>query len=171
MSVNIMEEFNNSIHILQNELSTEEEKCNALDLIREYIDNIDFANSFVKIEGADILINCIKQGNKPVCFSAIAIVAELSQNNTFCQQYFHKYNAVALLIKYLNDKDQELVANSLYALSALVRNYDPALMEFKENDGFQHVINCLSSTSSRVHTKAAFIIISLSSDNYLIRGK
>ncbi|KAI8115981.1 Hsp70-binding protein 1 [Lucilia cuprina] len=169
MSVNVMEEFLNVIRILQYELSTAEEKCNALDLLSDYIDNIDFANSFAKTEGADILIKCVKDNNSLVRSSALKIIAEMSQNNTFCQQYFIKFDIIKLLIEYLNTDDLEVVLSSIYALSALIRNYEPGLMEFKINDGLTRLIKCLSTECSRVFVKACFLITSLSSENSSIK--
>lgn len=171
MSVNVMEEFLNAIKILQNELSSDVEKCEALDLIRNYIDNIDFANSFVKMEGADILINCLKNANKSVCTETINIVAEMCQNNPFCQQYFLEKNIVELLIVYLNNEDSEIVASSLYALSSLTRSFEPALMEFVRKDGIRNVNNCLNSESHRVFLKSCFLITSMSTEFALLKDE
>ncbi|KAM7357834.1 hsp70-binding protein 1 isoform 2-T3 [Cochliomyia hominivorax] len=171
MSVNVVQEFLKAIRILQDGSTSDEEKCDALDIIRDYIDNIDFANSFVKIEGADILINCAKHSSKLVCQSALSIIAEMSQNNPFCQQYFQKYNIVELLLQYLTNDDQELIAIALYSLSALVRNFEPALVEVIKKGGVRHVTNCLSSDSSRVFTKACFLLISMSSYNNIVKDE
>ncbi|XP_037823668.1 hsp70 nucleotide exchange factor FES1 [Lucilia sericata] len=171
MSVNVMEEFLKVIRILQYEFSTVEEKCNALDLLRDYIDNIDFANSFTKTEGADILIQCVKDDNSSVRSNAINIIAEMSQNNTFCQQYFLNFDIIKLLIEYLNSDDLEVLLSTLYALSALIRNYEPGLMEFKNNYGLTRLIKCLSTECSRVFVKACFLITSLSSEHSSIKGK
>lgn len=170
MSVNVTEEFLKAISILQDS-SNDQDKAEALDLIRDYIDNIDFANSFIKIEGADVLINCVKNANHDVCTSANNIVAEMAQNNVVCQTYFHKYGTVKELTKYLSNNDQNLVASALYALSALTQNFEPAITEFIQIGGIGLLTNCLSTESPRVFSRACSLITSMSCEFMVLKDE
>ncbi|XP_073812283.1 uncharacterized protein [Musca autumnalis] len=163
MTVDVMDELAKAIQILEDSSSTDDDKIDALDVIRDYIDNIDFANSFVKLGGTDILIKCIKSDVTPLRTNAIKVLAEMSQNNVFCQNHFIENKIVALLIEYLQDKDQEVVASSLYALSSLMQNFEPATLEFTKHGGIAAVQKCLSSLNSRVFVKSCFLISSISS--------
>lgn len=171
MSVNVIEEFLKAIQILQNDSSCDEDKINALDLIADYIDNIDFANSFVKVEGADILLKCMAETNKSVQVPTINIVAEMCQNNPFCQKYFCEKDVMDLLMHFLDNDDYDIVASALYALSAMVRNFEPALAELQKRGGLKCILNCLNKNCDRVFVKACFLLTSISSEFSLIRGK
>ena len=77
-----------SISILESEDASTERKLIALDTIREQVDNIDFANSFVKVGGTTILLNILQSGEPELKVCAMYIIAEMCQNNPFCQQHF-----------------------------------------------------------------------------------
>lgn len=171
MSGDVVEVFLTAIRVLDHEQSSVEEKCDALDLIRDHIDNLDFANSFVKVEGSEILIKCINDDYTDIRVNAINIVAEMSQNNPFCQQYFLDSGIIKLLISYLSHSDDKVVASSLYALSALISNFEPALAELQKAGGFQNILKCLNSKCSRVFIKACFLISSISSEFTLVRDE
>lgn len=171
MSVNVIDEFFKAIQILQNNTSLEEDKITALHLIGDYIDNIDFANSFIKVEGADILIKCMTETQKSVQITTINIVAEMCQNNPFCQKYFCEKGVIIFLLNFLNADDFDIVASSLYALSAIVRNFEPALAELQKQNGLERIVNCLNKECGRVFVKACFLMTSISSEFSLIRGK
>lgn len=162
MTVDVMDELAKAIQILEDPATSDDDKVDALDVVRDYIDNMDFANSFVKLGGTDILIKCIKSDVVALRTNAIKVLAEMSQNNVYCQQHFVENNIVELLISYLQDKDQEVVASSLYALSSLMQNYEPATLEFSKHGGIVGVQNCLSSLNSRVFVKSCFLISSIS---------
>ncbi|XP_061392709.1 uncharacterized protein LOC133328169 [Musca vetustissima] len=163
MTVDVMDELAKAIQLLEDPATSDEDKVEALDIVRDYIDNMDFANSFVKLGGTDILIKCIKSDVVPLRTNAIKVLAEMSQNNVYCQQHFVENNIVEHLISYLQDKDQEVVASALYALSSLMQNYEPATVEFTKHGGIAGVQHCLGSLNSRVFVKSCFLISSISS--------
>lgn len=166
-----MEELLTAIRILDNSASTEEEKNESLNIIRDYIDNIDFANSFVKIGGTDVLLKCIRNSDVSVKANAYNVLAELAQNNPFCQQHFLTSNIIEELVSALQNENDIVIASILYALSSLVNNFEPAATEYINSRGIVAVIQCLNSKCSRVFTKACFLISSLSTQYPTIRGK
>lgn len=57
MSVNVQEEINNSINILLDPKKEVKDHINALDVLVEYVDNIDFANGIVHLVHFFVNIN------------------------------------------------------------------------------------------------------------------
>uniref|UniRef100_A0A1A9W7J8 Fes1 domain-containing protein n=1 Tax=Glossina brevipalpis TaxID=37001 RepID=A0A1A9W7J8_9MUSC len=170
MTVDVMEELSQAISILENKSTSNSEKSNALNLIRDYIDNIDFANSFVKLGGTNILIECLRSDDENVRVTAINIVAEMSQNNAFCQQHFLEHNILKLLVTYLNG-NEDLISSSLYAISALVRGFEPGAAELIAIGGLELVVNCLNTSFTRTFIKACFLISTLSTEYRLVRDE
>uniref|UniRef100_A0A1B0BYY6 Nucleotide exchange factor Fes1 domain-containing protein n=1 Tax=Glossina palpalis gambiensis TaxID=67801 RepID=A0A1B0BYY6_9MUSC len=170
MTIDVMEELSQAISVLEDNSTSNAQKSNALNLIRDHIDNIDFANSFVKLGGTNILIECLKSHDKNVRIAAINIVAEMSQNNAFCQKHFLEHNILKLLITYLND-NEDLVSSSLYAISALVRGFEPGAAELIEIGGLELVVNCLNTSFTRAFIKACFLISTLSTEYMLVRDE
>ncbi|XP_013107171.2 uncharacterized protein LOC106086894 [Stomoxys calcitrans] len=171
MAVDVTGELIKALHILDDPATTTEDKIEALDVIRDYIDNIDFANNFVKIGGTRVLIDCLKDDNDMLKINAINVLAELSQNNPFCQQHFLDVNVMELLVAYLKDSNDQVVASTLYALSSIMQNYEPATSEFAKGEGMPNVLHCLGNKCSRVFVKACFLISSISSQFPLIRDQ
>ncbi|KAL9906491.1 hsp70-binding protein 1 isoform 1-T1 [Glossina fuscipes fuscipes] len=168
MTIDVMEELSQAISVLEDNSTSNAQKSNALNLIRDHIDNIDFANSFVKLGGTNILIECLKSHDENVRIAAINIVAEMSQNNAFCQKHFLEHNILKLLITYLND-NEDLVSSSLYAISALVRGFEPGAAELIAIGGLELVVNCLNTSFTRAFIKACFLISTLSTEYMLVR--
>lgn len=88
MTVDIVEQFRQAIAILESEDAETDRKLVAMNTIRDQIDNLDFANSFVKVGGTAILMNLLRNGEPELKINAIYIIAEMCQNNPFCQQHF-----------------------------------------------------------------------------------
>merc|ERR1712018_764477 len=107
----------------------------AFEATGDWVGNIDMANNFQKIGGFVILKRCIKSSpHSLIRWNAADIVAELSQNNPYCQEHFVKDGFIQDLIITLQNEvvnDNENIRNekcslkSLYAISCIVRDYAP----------------------------------------------
>ncbi|TDG50295.1 hypothetical protein AWZ03_003200 [Drosophila navojoa] len=155
--------------ILRTESTTLEQKIDSLDLIRDKISDIDMANSFVKIGGAALLLQYIRTPDNTFRQQSIYIVAEMAQNNEFCQNYFYKEQIIPVLTTTMNDADEDVAKGSIYAVSSLIQNYPPGLKEFLGTKGIQTLVACLKSDHKSVYIKAAFLIGSLASRENSIR--
>ena len=84
----------------ENEIEEAEE---AFEAISDWVGNIDMANNFHKIGGFGVLKRCIKASPHSVIrWNAANTVAELSQNNPYCQEHFVKEGFVEVLLNMLN---------------------------------------------------------------------
>lgn len=156
---------------LRMESTNVEEKLACLELIRNNIDEIDIANSFVKTGGITELLEYIRKPIHALRPQSIYIVAEMAQNNVFCQNYFLTEKMIPIITSTMNDSNEDLARGSIYAISSLVQNFLPALQEFLRINGLNTLLSCLNSNHGSVYIKAAYLIGSLSSNNKSVKGK
>lgn len=156
--------------ILNSDEATADDKLESLDVIRSHIDDIDNANSLVKLGGTSTLLRYIKDSENEIRVSALNTVAEMAQNNIFCQDALINEKFLPVLTKNLSEANEDIVRSSIYAISSLIRNFQPGYNEFKRIKGIKALVPCLKSANSNVYIKAAFLIASLSSRDKAVRG-
>ncbi|KAH8406342.1 hypothetical protein KR215_011460, partial [Drosophila sulfurigaster] len=154
---------------LNNDSISTGEKLVCLKIIRDDIRDFDTANSFVKLGYITTLLSYIRTPNRDLRPLSIYIVAELAQNNEFCQNYFLNEKLIPVLTSTMNDTDEDLAKGSIYAVSSLVQNFPAGLKEFLRANGVKQILSCLSSNHSSVYIKAAFLIATLSSNDNSFR--
>lgn len=171
MTVDVMEELQKALTILENSKDySEEDEIEALNLIRDNIDSIDFSNNFIKIGGTKLLLEKMHSKNHQIQSNAIYTIAELSQNNQIGQQHFLDLNVIDTLIPLVEHESEEIASSSLHCISSIVRQFEPGCAAFIEKSGLECVVNCLRSEHSKVFTKACFLISSLSSEHDGVGG-
>jgi len=145
----------------------------AFEAIGDWVGNIDMANNFHKIGGFVILKRCIKSSpHSLIRWNAADIVAELSQNNPYCQEHFVTDGFIQELIDMLKNgvkdekvTDEKCSLKSLYAISCIVRDYPPGLETFLALNGPEIILQSAiqpSTESQRLRTKACFFVSSIS---------
>ncbi|XP_030375399.1 hsp70 nucleotide exchange factor FES1 [Scaptodrosophila lebanonensis] len=169
MTIDVIQEFEKAVAVLENQSSTKSERLDSLNVIRSYIDDLDLANNFVKFGGTTTILRYTKDSEKDLQALSNDIIAEMSQNNPYCQNHFLNENIIPQLLIKLNDPDEELSRSSIYAISSLIRNFEPGLKEFLRVDGIQVLVSCLRSPITKVYIKSAFLISSLASQNESIK--
>ncbi|CAD6996945.1 unnamed protein product [Ceratitis capitata] len=136
------------------------DKVAALNIVRESVDDIDFANSFVKAGGSVYLIHSLSHSDSEIKCLAAYVIAEMSQNNPFCQQYFVDAKTMPKLIKFLNEP-QEIAKSGLHAISSLLQNFEPGQKEFLDANGIDMLLACLNTNNSRMTIRVCFLIAKL----------
>jgi len=145
----------------------------AFEAISDWVGNIDMANNFHKIGGFVVLKRCIKSSPHSVIrWNAANTVAELSQNNPYCQEHFVTDGFIQELINMLRKglEDEEIIdekcsLKSLYAISCIVRDYPPGLETFLALNGPEVILQCAiqpQTATQRLRTKACFFVSSIS---------
>lgn len=169
MKTDVMKEFQKAIYILEDQESTVVNKVNALNIIRESINDIDFANSFVKAGGSVYLVQNLTHTDCKISSLTAYIIAEMSQNNPFCQKHFVDAKTIPTLMRYLN-QPAEVANSALHAISSLFQNFEPGLVEFLNVDGMQILLTCLDKSDARMFVRICFLIGKLAEREDL-RGK
>ncbi|KAK9874295.1 hypothetical protein WA026_002648 [Henosepilachna vigintioctopunctata] len=138
------------------------EYLEALETILDYIDNIDIANDFHKIGGFLILKPCLNSGHPAVQAGGCALIAELCQNNPYCQNIIIENEFVPILLHILNTDSNSLVGvKCLYALSAISRDNTDGFAQLIRYGGFNIFMKTLQKDDDRFRIKTAFLLSSL----------
>lgn len=140
---------------------SKEEQFKALEIIQDFIEDIDTANDFYKINGFCIIQPCLESPHKEVRSGTASLIATLAQNNPFCQKHLTEQNVLPKLIELLSD-EPDVAVHAIYAISCLVRNYEPTLAAFIDIGGLECVLGLLENTDNeKIIVKSAFLISSL----------
>lgn len=159
---------------------------------------IKYISDFFKIGGFSILPICLTSPWPSVRSHGCELIADLAQNNPYCQENLLKCNLLRDLFKLLSDENVVAV-KAMYAISCeflpwriclwthvkkfyfeisvlftgMVRNYDPALQYLLDNEGFKSIIEAIGSKSStdKLQTKGAFLLRALCLQDNRVRGK
>lgn len=158
----MIEQLQKAAGIIASENTTLDEKTGALDCVCNYVDDIDTAIDFCKIGGIYVLLPCLESPHAEIQNKAASLIAELAQNNPFCQQQLIEIDVLPKLMKLLSD--EETLATSLRAISCVVRSYEPGLREFIKLGGLECLLGCLQSSDQKLITRTAFFLNSLCND-------
>lgn len=164
----MIEEIQKAANVLESPTSSEDEKIDALTTIIDYVDSIDTANDFCKIGGLDILLPLITSEYPRIQSMSASLVAELAQNNPFCQKRLLDANVLSKLMSLLSEP--QTATNGIHAISCLVRSYEPCLKAFTEVGGLECLLGCLQPVSEeKLIVKSLFLLSSLCADYPYIR--
>ncbi|EDV41144.1 uncharacterized protein Dana_GF10869 [Drosophila ananassae] len=170
MTTDASKELKAALIVLEDGESSLDEKKDSFEVIRSHIDDLDNANSLVKLGGNKAVLRCIKdEADSELRISAIETVAEMAQNNIFCQNALINDKFLPELVKNLSNNNENIVRSSIYAISSLIRNFEPGYKEFKRVKGIKALVPCLKSSNTNLYIKAAFLIASLTSKDKSVR--
>lgn len=148
----------------------EDEKLEALETILNYIDDIDTACDFCKIGGLFVISGCLSSPHTQIRCKAALLVAELAQNNPFCQKALLEADILPMLMNLLSENDTS--TDGLRAVSCLVRSYEPCLTAFIEIGGLECLLGCLLQTDNdKLITRTTFLVNSLCNDFPFVRDE
>lgn len=167
LTVDVIEQLQNAAAVVGSESSSEEDKVNALDTILNYVDDIDTANDFCKIGGLFVLLPCLESTIPTIREKTILLMAEMAQNNPFCQKELLDGGVLPKLMNLLGDKSMEIAA--IRSISCLVRGYEPSSKEFLKIGGIECLLKCLQSENEQVVSRSSFLLRSICIDFPYIR--
>ncbi|RZB39956.1 hypothetical protein BDFB_012728 [Asbolus verrucosus] len=135
------------------------EYITALDTISEFVCDIDTANDFHKIGGFVIMQPCLKCKNPKIRAEACNLLAELCQNNPYCQRVVLENGFMPMLIEIVEyDPEVEVVAKALYAVSCIVRQNATGCAQFIQYKGIQIFLNTLQRNVEKFNIKICFLL-------------
>lgn len=130
LTVNVIEELQKAVQILSNvanlradDDSSEHE--NALERMADFVDNIDIANDFYKIGGFSVFQPCLNSLHSNIRWRIADIIAELAQNNPFCQDKLLEAGVFPVLLSMIDtDPSEQARIKALYAVSCKFGDID-----------------------------------------------
>jgi len=161
MSVDIIKQLMNGIKVLNSSTEDLDTKEEVLDCLEDWLCNIDTAINFHKVGGFDALLVCMSSPHPSLRAGSLHLVAELGQNNPYCQEKLLDH--LATFLNLLDtDMDPQVQVKALYAISCLVRDNTSGLARFSELDGWSAVIRAVmrEDENNKLRTKACFLITS-----------
>ncbi|CAK9832028.1 Hsp70-binding protein 1 [Anthophora retusa] len=167
LSCNVIEELQKAIKILSNvvDLRPEDDASQhetALERISDFVDNIDVANDFYKIGGFSIFGPCLNSPHSSIRWRAADVIAELAQNNPFCQERFLETGLFPILLNMIDTDPAEAVRiKALYAVSCIVREHPTSLKYMDMYDGYSVLFRAMQSSVKKLQIKSAFLLSSL----------
>ncbi|CAB3379931.1 Hypothetical predicted protein [Cloeon dipterum] len=173
MSINVIEELTKGIKVLEQVGSisgsdSPEEFERVLDLITNYVDNMDISNDFHKIGGFTIFDPLLSSPHPRLRSKAANLIAEVTQNNVYCQQRVtHLFPKLLQMVK--EDPEPEVKVKALYALSCSLRDYPPSLEYIVKYDGFSVLLSAMQSNIEKLQIKAAFLLSALCSESNAVK--
>lgn len=123
LTVNVIEEMQKAVQTLSNvnDLRAEDDSSeyeNALERMADLVDNIDIANDFYKIGGFAIFQPCLNSSHSNIRWRIADIIAELAQNNPFCQNKLLEAGVFPVLLSIIDtDPSEQTRVKALYAVS------------------------------------------------------
>ena len=167
LSCNVIEELQKAIKILSDIVDVRPEDDtsqheSALEMIKDYVDNIDTANDFYKIGGFSIFGPCLNSPHSCIRWRAADVIAELAQNNPFCQERFLETGLFPILLNMIDtDPADTAKIKALYAVSCIVREHPISLEYMNINDGYSVLLRAMQSSVQKLQIKSAFLLSSL----------
>lgn len=172
LTVNVIEELQKAVKILSNvvDLRPDDDSSEydaALERIADFVDSIDIANDFYKIGGFSIFGPCLNSSHSSIRWRTADIIAELAQNNPFCQQRILECGLFPILLGMVDtDPSEATRIKALYAISCIVRGQPMSLQYMDKNDGYSVLLRAMQSSTKKLQIKSAFLLSSLcSKDN------
>ncbi|KAJ2942748.1 hypothetical protein O0L34_g14937 [Tuta absoluta] len=137
----------------------------AFNNLLEFIDDIDIANDFYKMGGFAIFPIAYGSENDEVRARASTVLAELCQNNPFCQARALECGILNVLLNLVQSERGTALAKCLYAISCACREYQPALQELIAQGGCETLTQLMAAPEVAARTKATFLIRYLSTNH------
>lgn len=160
LTIDVVEQLQKAMNILLEGSASKEEQVEALEVVIDFIENIDTANDFYKIGGFCILLPGLSSPHAEVRQNTAELVAELAQNNPFCQQHLLELGVLPKLFELLSDEPSVAVA-SLHAISCLVRGFQAGSEAFLSSGGIECLIGVMDSGCKKLVIKSSFLISTL----------
>lgn len=174
LTVDVVEQLQKAVETIMDKNASSEDILDALDLVGEYIDNIDFAIDFCKLGGLKVILPHLRSKDLDIVSNSCDLLAEICQNNPFCQNQILELEVLPELIKLLGENETlnvKVASSSMHAISCVVRGNRETLNAFIAIHGVQFIMQAIKSQNERLSNKALFLLNSLCSEYSDVKSK
>lgn len=129
--------------------------CNAIEVLTDLCEEIDYASDFAKLDGFSIFKPLIGCSHEELIVKACELIAALAQNNPICQTMAMNTRLLERLIDFVDikDKPSHIKARSyaLYAISSIIRSNQEVRTHFETSlDGLTVLLHVLDYQIDRM---------------------
>ncbi|XP_013390817.1 hsp70-binding protein 1-like [Lingula anatina] len=147
-----------------------EEKEEALEKLCFLCEDMDLSQDFHKIGGYALLPHLLHNDSSDIRWRGAELIANLCQNNPYCQRAALEANLLPLLIDTLEKDSVVLVkVKALYAMSCFVRGFTDGETAFMKSNGLSVLMRAMQDGDDKLKVKATFLLKCLFSQNRLIK--
>lgn len=165
LTVDVVEELERAVKTIMEDESAEDVILESIELIIDYVQEIDSANDFFKVGGFCVLDKGLSSPHNRVKSASLRLLRDLAQNNPFCQEKLLEQNILTKLIELLSNESADVSCDAVSAVSALVRAYEPGLKAFLDIGGLECMLGCLNEdTKPKLQIRTAFLIYTINSE-------
>lgn len=138
-----------------------EKLIEAFDQVEYFVEDLDHASDLIPLNGVSIIMKYLHHSESSLQIKACSVIASATQNHPRCQQVFIPSLQTLVEISTNVENSDELQTKSVYALSSIVRGYEPAVQELLRINGITAILGCLHSSNTKLVTKVCFLLQAL----------
>ncbi|KAF9316326.1 hsp70 nucleotide exchange factor fes1 [Podila horticola] len=134
-----------ALQVIKHPQATNDEKDLAWEDFEMLIQQIDNACNMENMKMWPPILEELKNPNPKFREQAAWVCGTATQNNPKAQAAFMNEKGLNAVIELLSDSETYVRAKALYAISGAVKNFEPALQEFKALDGYKTLVSLLNN--------------------------
>ncbi|KAF9569558.1 hsp70 nucleotide exchange factor fes1 [Mortierella alpina] len=151
-----------ALTVIKNPNATTDDKELAWEDFEMLIQQIDNAADIENMKMWPPILEELKNSNPKFREQAAWVCGTATQNNPKAQSAFLKHKGVTAILELMSDPETFVRAKAMYALSGAIKHFEPALEEFKNEDGFKTLVNMLKTeTDISLLRKTVFLMNTL----------
>lgn len=177
MTINPIEEMKKCMKYLDNKKLQEEtsggddsvnetidKQIEALETLKDWCEDINFAIDFHKLNGYDLLPGLLNSSSQEVRALACELIGTCAQNNPYCQQTLIDAKMLPLMLQKLDKDENDVKIKAMFAISCLTRDYEPGQKRLLEGNAFDILVKSMNSPVEKLRIKACFLFSSISNN-------
>jgi len=165
MTINPIDEVKKCMKVLSDEKENLDRKLEALDTLKEWCEDLNFAIDFEKLNGYSSIVSLLDHESSEVRALCCDIVGTCAQNNPYCQKSLLEFKILPLMFKKLDKDVAEVKIKALFAISCLTRDFEPGQAKLLEENFMDILMKSLKQPIEKLQIKTCFLFSSICNNN------
>lgn len=170
MSINPIDEIKKCMKVLQDDQETPERRVEALETLRDWCEDLNFAIDFHKLDGYKLLPVLLNDSNEELRALTCELIGCCAQNNPYCQQTLLDAKILPLVLQKLDKDADNVKIKAMFAISCIARDFEPGQQKLLEGNAFDILVKAIRSPVEKLQIKCCFLFSSIC-NNKDIKGK
>lgn len=170
LTMDVVQELEKAMKILLDKDSDDDTKAESIEVVIDFVQDIDTANDFYKVGGFVIIKPGLESTSAEVRAGTLRLIGDLAQHNPFCQKHLLELAILPKLIELLTDVPT-VAAAAMQAISSMVRHYEPGLTAFIDVGGLECILGCLQTDNEKLRIKSSFLMSNLCAELEPVRDE